>query len=142
MQAKLIALCISSLVTTSILRADDLYHIQRDELQQIKRRMVDEWTYRNLPDSPLLRDQVKWLDARVDKWLAAEGGYWSRWKEIGHPEITLTAAAFAVPKELARVYTMPASRHHRSPQVRTAIEDGLKYLQTFAYPGCPQPGNW
>ncbi|HOB73519.1 MAG TPA: polysaccharide lyase family 8 super-sandwich domain-containing protein [Phycisphaerae bacterium] len=142
MQAKLIALCISSLVTTSILRADDLYHIQRDELQQIKRRMVDEWTYRNLPDSPLLHDQVKWLDARVDKWLAAEGGYWSRWKEIGHPEITLTAAAFAVPKELARVYTMPASRHHRSPQVRTAIEDGLKYLQTFAYPGCPQPGNW
>lgn len=142
MQAKLIALCVSFLLTTSILRADDLYHIQKNELQQIKRRMVHELTFRGLPESKFLRQQVKALDVRVEDWLAAEGGYWSKWKQVGHPEISLNSVAFSVPKELARAYAMPASRHHRSPRVLAAIEAGLRHLLTFAYPGCPQPGNW
>jgi hypothetical protein len=116
--------------------------VQRDELRQIKQRLIDEWSLRRVPDSSAIREQIERLDVAVDGLLDAEGGYWSAWKDVADPMISLHAGAFSRPRELARAYASPASRHHRSPRVLAAIEGSLRHLLKFAYPGCPQPGNW
>lgn len=126
------------------LRADDLYYLQREELQEIKQRLIDEWTFRDVKvaESEPLRHEVQRLDERVNRWLAHAGGYWTQWERINHPQIMHNAAAWSVPAEMARAYATPASRHFQNPRVLAGVEAGLRHLLQFAYPGCEQPGNW
>jgi hypothetical protein len=137
-----LALFVASFLVSPVVRADDLYWMQKAELQKIKQRMVDEFTFRGVPDSPAVREQVNAMDARVDQWLAQPGGYWSQWTDARNPQISMQALAFGVPAELARAYATPFSKHHHDRRVLAAAEDGLKHLERFVYPGCPQPANW
>ncbi len=125
--------------------ADDLLWIQKDELRQVKRRIRDEFTLREVPeDAPGKREYLDWLDGEVDDLLAKEGGYWSEFDSVDHPAISHHAKAFYLPSLLTRAWFTPGSRHHKSEDVWAAVEAGLRHYLQFAHPDLPdkKPHNW
>ncbi len=119
--------------------AEPVHQQQIDELRAIKARIRTSVVgLRAL----FGRDGAVDPDQLTEELLDAPGGYWSHWQDVHHPEISFGAKAWTVPLRLAITWSTPESRFHRDPRVLRAVEDGLRHLLQFAYPGCPQPNNW
>lgn len=128
---------------TATARADDLLYLQRDQLRQIKQRIITEVALAEVPDEDrLLRAHVRRLNTDVARMLATENGYWSVYDSAERPGISYNGRAFHLPARLAAAYRTEASRYHQDPAVLEAVEKGLDHLFTFVYPDCPKPNNW
>lgn len=126
--------------SSTVLQAQKIDSADRiAQLRTIKGRMIER-SINTRSRSAVL--EAGGRDAQVTQLLATTNGWWSAYSEVKHPHISFNGAAWHTPALLARAWADPSSRYYHSKEVLTSIEQGLKYLQRFAYPGCPRPNNW
>jgi len=123
--------------------AEPSYERQLEDVVRVKQRMIAALTLAGLPaDSPDRQAHLRRLDEAADKLLAAPDDWWWRYRPAEEPPIFSNGAPWNDPRTLATVWATPCSRHHHQDAVLRSAGDGLRHLLSFAYPGCPQPGNW
>lgn len=138
-----LAVTLLLLVCAAVNADDGLYERQSSDVNKVKQRMLAGLTLADLPvDAPERQAHARRLDEAVDSLLAAPDGWWSRYRTVEEPPICFNGAAWNAPRTLAAAWATPGSRHHQRDAVLRSAEDGLRHLLTFAYPACPQPGNW
>lgn len=134
---------LSGTATCSTL-AESLCERQREELREIKKRIVEELTRHDLPaGSPERRDYLTRLDEQARELLSFENGYWSRYPDAHSPSVSHSGQAFHDVLILAEAYNTNGSRYHHCPDVHQAIEAGLRHFLQFVHADCPtQQHNW